>query len=42
MVIFIGGVSYADKNLLAHRPSERHRYPMLSIDLLKRGLIRSG
>lgn len=42
MVILIGGASHTGKTLLAQRLMERYRYPVLSIDLLKMGLIRSG
>lgn len=42
MVILIGGASHTGKSLLAQRLMERYRYPVLSIDLLKMGLIRSG
>lgn len=42
MVILIGGASHTGKTLLAQRLMERCRYPVLSIDLLKMGLIRSG
>lgn len=42
MVILIGGASHTGKTLLAQRLMERYRYPALSIDLLKMGLIRSG
>lgn len=42
MVILIGGASHTGKTLLAQKLMERYRYPVLSIDLLKMGLIRSG
>ena len=42
MVILIGGASHTGKTLLAQRLMERYRYPVLSIDLLKMGPIRSG
>lgn len=42
MVILIGGASHTGKTLLAQRMLETHRYPYLSIDHLKTGLIRSG
>ena len=42
MVILIGGASHTGKTLLAQRLLERYRYPYLSIDHLKMGLIRSG
>ena len=42
MVILIAGASHTGKTLLAQRLMEKHRYPYLSIDHLKMGLIRSG
>ena len=42
MVILIGGASHTGKTLLAQRLLEQYRYPYLSIDHLKMGLIRSG
>lgn len=42
MVILISGSSHTGKTLLAQKLMERYRYPVLSIDLLKMGLIRSG
>lgn len=42
MVILIGGASHTGKTLLAQRLLEKYRYPYLSIDHLKMGLIRSG
>lgn len=42
MVILISGASHTGKTLLAQKLMERYRYPVLSIDLLKMGLIRSG
>lgn len=42
MVILIGGASHTGKTMLAQRLLERYRYPYLSIDHLKMGLIRSG
>ena len=42
MVILITGASHTGKTLLAQRMLERYRYPYLSIDHLKMGLIRSG
>ena len=42
MIILIGGASHAGKTLLAQRMLEQYRYPYLSIDHLKMGLIRSG
>lgn len=42
MVILISGASHTGKTLLAQKLMERYHYPVLSIDLLKMGLIRSG
>lgn len=42
MVIFISGASHTGKTLLAQRLLEKYKYPYLSIDHLKMGLIRSG
>lgn len=42
LVILITGASHTGKTLLAQRLMERYRYPVLSLDLLKMGLIRSG
>ena len=42
MVILITGASHTGKTLLAQRMLERYKYPSLSIDHLKMGLIRSG
>lgn len=42
MVILIAGASHTGKTALAQRLLERHKYPYLSIDHLKMGLIRSG
>ena len=42
MVILITGASHTGKTLLAQRLLEKLRYPYLSIDHLKMGLIRSG
>ena len=42
MIILITGASHTGKTLLAQRAIERFRYPCLSLDLLKMGLIRSG
>ena len=42
MVILIGGASHTGKTRLAQKLLEEHRYPYLSIDHLKMGLIRSG
>lgn len=42
MVLLICGASHTGKTLLAQRLLEKYKYPYLSIDHLKMGLIRSG
>ena len=42
MVILITGATHTGKTLLAQRMLEKYKYPSLSIDHLKMGLIRSG
>ena len=42
MVILITGASHAGKTVLAQKLLEKYKYPYLSIDHLKMGLIRSG
>lgn len=42
MVILITGASHAGKTALAQKLLEKHKFPYLSIDHLKMGLIRSG
>lgn len=42
MIILITGASHTGKTLLAQRMLEKYRYPYLSADHLKMGLIRSG
>ena len=42
MIILITGASHSGKTLLAQRMLEKIKYPYLSIDHLKMGLIRSG
>ena len=42
MIIFIAGPSHVGKTVLAQRLLEKYKYPYLSIDHLKMGLIRSG
>ena len=42
MVILITGASHSGKTYLAQRMLEKKKYPYLSIDHLKMGLIRSG
>lgn len=42
MVILITGATHTGKTKLAQRMLEKYKYPYLSIDHLKMGLIRSG
>lgn len=42
MIILITGASHAGKTALAQKLLEKYKYPYLSIDHLKMGLIRSG
>lgn len=42
MVILITGDTHTGKTILAQRLLEKYKYPYLSIDHLKMGLIRSG
>ena len=42
MVILLAGASHTGKTLLAQTLMEKYKYPYLSIDHLKMGLIRSG
>lgn len=42
MVILIAGSSHTGKTLLAQSLLEKYKYPYLSIDHIKMGLIRSG
>lgn len=42
MIILIAGASHTGKTLLAQKFLEKYKYPYLSIDHLKMGLIRSG
>ena len=42
MIILITGASHTGKTLLAQRLLKKYKYPYLSIDHLKMGLIRSG
>lgn len=42
MIILITGASHTGKTHLAQRMLEKYKYPYLSIDHLKMGLIRSG
>ena len=41
MIILIAGSSHTGKTLLAQKLLEKYKYPYLSIDHLKMGLIRS-
>ncbi len=42
MIILIAGASHTGKTALAQKMLEKYKYPYLSIDHLKMGLIRSG
>ena len=42
MIILITAASHTGKTLLAQKMLEKYKYPYLSIDHLKMGLIRSG
>lgn len=42
MIILITGASHTGKTALAQKTLEKYKYPYLSIDHLKMGLIRSG
>lgn len=42
MIVLIAGTSHTGKTALAQRLLEKYRFPYLSIDHLKMGLIRSG
>lgn len=42
IIILITGASHTGKTMLAYRMIEKYKYPCLSIDNLKVGLIRSG
>ena len=42
MIVLITGASHAGKTVLAQRLLEKYKFPYLSIDHLKMGLIRSG
>ena len=42
MVIIIAGASHTGKTVLAQKLLEKYKFPYLSIDHLKMGLIRSG
>ncbi len=42
MILLISGASHTGKTALAQKLLEKYKYPYLSIDHLKMGLIRSG
>lgn len=42
MIIIITGASHTGKTVLAQKLLEKYRYPYVSIDHIKMGLIRSG
>ena len=42
MIILISGTSHTGKTNLSQKLLEKYKYPYLSIDHLKMGLIRSG
>ena len=42
MIIIITGASHTGKTLLAQNLLEKYKFPYLSIDHIKMGLIRSG
>lgn len=42
MIVLITGASHTGKTALAQKLLERYKYPYISIDYLKMGLIRSG
>lgn len=42
MIILIAGASHTGKTVLAQKLLEKYKYPYISIDHLKMGLIRSG
>ena len=42
MIIIITGTSHTGKTVLAQKLLEKYKYPYLSIDHIKMGLIRSG
>lgn len=42
MIVLIAGASHTGKTILAQKVLEKYKYPYLSVDLLKMGLIRSG
>ena len=42
MILLLTGASHIGKTALAQKLLEKYKYPYLSIDHLKMGLIRSG
>lgn len=42
MIVLIGGSSHSGKTLLSQKLLDKYKYPYISIDHLKMGLIRSG
>ncbi len=42
MIILITGASHTGKTVFAQKLLEKYKYPYISIDHLKMGLIRSG
>ena len=42
MIVLIAGATHTGKTALAQRVLEKYKYPYMSIDHLKMGLIRSG
>ncbi len=42
MVILIGGSSHVGKTLISQKLIEKYKYPCMSLDHLKMGLIRTG
>ena len=42
MIVLIAGASHTGKTAYAQRLLEKYKYPYLSLDHLKMGLIRSG
>ena len=42
MIILLTGASHTGKTRWAQKLSEKYKFPVLSLDLLKMGLIRSG
>ena len=42
MIILITGASHTGKTVLAQKMLEKYKYPYMSMDHVKMGLIRSG